>query len=147
MIFPLLCPCINYRAIKYAPVSIEFGKESLTVPQTLLIQGDNLSPCILYRGISDTGASYCTNCALCNADHLKIALFSATSPPFYGGHRIKNQRLWKAHPRMYPILLISPFPTVNPCDELSQFHDDSLTSVLSEDSEMMQDTILSETIL
>ena len=67
MIFPLLCPCINYRAIKYAPVSIEFGKESLTVPQTLLIQGDNLCPCILYRGISDTGASYCTNCALCIA--------------------------------------------------------------------------------
>ena len=75
MIFPLLCPCINYRAIKYAPVSIEFGKESLTVPQTLLIQGDNLSPCILYRGISDTGASYCTNCALCSERHFLYCSF------------------------------------------------------------------------
>ena len=66
MNFPLLYPCINYRAIKYPPVSIEFGIESPTVP--LLIQGDNLSPCIIYRAISDTGASYCTICALCIAD-------------------------------------------------------------------------------
>ena len=65
MIFPLLYPCINYWATKHPPVSIEFWIKYPTVPQTLLIQGDNLSPCIIYRAFSDTGGSYCTNCALC----------------------------------------------------------------------------------
>ena len=61
-----LYPCNNYRAIKYPPVSIECGMEYPPVSQTLLIQGDNLSPCIIYRAFLNTGGSYCTNSTLCN---------------------------------------------------------------------------------
>ena len=66
-IFLQLYPCNNYRAIKYPPVSIECGMEYPPVSQTLLIQGDNLSPCIIYRAFLNTGGSYCTMCTLCSA--------------------------------------------------------------------------------
>ena len=66
-IFLQLYPCNNYRAIKYPPVSIECGMEYPPVSQTLLIQGDNLSPCIIYRAFLNTGGSYCTMCTLCTA--------------------------------------------------------------------------------
>ena len=62
-----LYPCNNYRAIKYTPVSIEFGIEYPPVSHTLLIQGDNLSPRIIYRAFLNTGGSYCTNSTLCSA--------------------------------------------------------------------------------
>ena len=65
-IFLQLYPCNNYRAIKYPPVSIECGMEYPPVSQTLLIQGDNLSPCIIYRAFLNTGGSYCTMCTLCS---------------------------------------------------------------------------------
>ena len=39
------------------------------VSQTLLIQGDNLSPCIIYRAFLNTGGSYCTMCTLCNGPY------------------------------------------------------------------------------
>ena len=64
-----LYPCNNYRAIKYPPVSIEFGIEYPPVSHTLLIQGDNLSPCIIYRAFLNTGGSYCTNSTLCTVVH------------------------------------------------------------------------------
>ena len=67
-IFLQLYPCNNYRAIKYPPVSIECGMEYPPVSQTLLIQGDNLSPCIIYRAFLNTGGSYCTMCTLCNGE-------------------------------------------------------------------------------
>ena len=66
-IFLQLYPCNNYRAIKYPPVSIECGMEYPPVSQTLLIQGDNLSPCINYRAFLNTGGSYCTKSTLCIA--------------------------------------------------------------------------------
>ena len=38
-------PCIRYRGITYAPVSIEFERPGDIGSQTLLIQGHNISPC------------------------------------------------------------------------------------------------------
>ena len=46
-------PCIRYRGIKYAPVSIEFERPGDILSQTLLIQGHNISPCSVYRGIKE----------------------------------------------------------------------------------------------
>ena len=59
-------------AIKYPPVSIECGIECPPVSQTLLIQGDNLSPCIIYRAFLNTGGSYCTMCTLCSGAVIAI---------------------------------------------------------------------------
>ena len=41
------------RGIKYAPVSIEFERPGVILSQTLLIQGHNISPCSVYRGIKE----------------------------------------------------------------------------------------------
>ena len=69
-----LYPCNNYRAIKYPPVSIEFGIEYPPVSHTLLIQGDNLSPRIIYRAFLNTGGSYCTNSTLCIGSLISVAI-------------------------------------------------------------------------
>ena len=37
--------------------------------------GIRLSPCIIYRGILDTGGSYCTNSALCSGVEAEALLF------------------------------------------------------------------------
>ena len=100
IIFSQSSPCIKYRAIKYPPVSIEFGIECPPVSQTLLIQGDNLSRSSVYRAILDTGGSYCTICALCNvtkeaSKHLLavVAKKRGTSTIYFFGHSSEYKRL------------------------------------------------------
>ena len=46
-------PCIRFRGINFPPVSIEFKLRVDILSQTLMIQGDNLSSCVIYRGIKE----------------------------------------------------------------------------------------------
>ena len=58
-------PLYTIQGDKLSPCIIRVCDRISTLSQTLLIQGDNLSTCSVYRAILDTGGSNCTNSALC----------------------------------------------------------------------------------